>query len=174
LLKEYIKVDPVVNEGKLRALPFDWSELTPDESAIELFTEFQAQGNSPHGFTIPILDKVGRRGLLSLNASPERDDWDAVVNDHKEDWIELGQVLHKRAIYELFGDNDPAPTLSPRELETLYWTAMGKDYKDIAAILDISDYTIRTYMRALRNKLDCSTLSQAVAKAVKLKLIDPS
>lgn len=173
LMKEYIKVDPVIKEGKLRALPFNWSELTPDETAIELFTEFQAQGHSPQGFTIPIIDKVGRRGLFSLNAKPDCTDWEGIIAEHKEDWIELGHVLHKRAIFELFGDKDPAPTLSPRELETLHWTALGKDYKDIAVILGISENTIRTYTRTIRYKLDCSTLTQAVAKAIKLKLIHP-
>ena len=173
LIKGYITVDPVINEGKMRALPFNWTELEPVEAAIELFTEFQAQGHSPQGFTIPIVDKVGRRGLLSLNARVDCKNWEEIIAEHTEDWVELGYTLHKRAIFELFGDKDPAPTLSPRELETLHWTALGKDYKDIAAILNISENTIRTYMRAIRYKLDCSTLTQAVAKAIKLKLIDP-
>ena len=60
-----------------------------------------------------------------------------------------------------------------RVAETLYWTAQGKDYKEIAIIVGISDHTVRTYMRSARYKLDCANLSQAVAKAIKLRLINP-
>jgi DNA-binding CsgD family transcriptional regulator len=86
--------------------------------------------------------------------------------------MDLAHVLHKKAIIELFGDEDPVPILSPRELETLHWSAQGKDYKEISAIIGISEHTVRTYMRSARYKLNCANMSQAVAKALKLNLID--
>ncbi|MBO6917511.1 MAG: LuxR family transcriptional regulator [Rhizobiaceae bacterium] len=173
LLKDYVKIDPILKEGMLRALPYAWSEIEPDEEAIELLIDFQSHGLGAGGYSIPIADKVGRRALFSLNALAGENSWDEIVDQYKEDWIELGQVLHKKAIKELYGDVDPAPTLSPRELETLHWTALGKDYKDIAIILDVSEHTIRTYMRTARLKLNCSSMTQAVAKASKLRLINP-
>ncbi len=173
LLKDYVKIDPVLKEGMMRALPYDWSEIEPSKEAIELLIDFQSHGLGAGGYSIPITDKVGRRALFSLNSLPEEENWGEIVEQFKEDWIELGQVLHKKAIQELYGDVDPAPTLSPRELETLHWTALGKDYKDIAIILDVSEHTIRTYMRTARLKLNCSSMTQAVAKASKLRLINP-
>ncbi|MEP2981562.1 MAG: LuxR family transcriptional regulator [Lentilitoribacter sp.] len=173
LLKDYVKIDPVLKEGMLRALPFDWSEIEPDKDAIELLVEFQSHGLGAGGYSIPITDKVGRRALFSLNSHKNEDAWDSIVEQFKEDWLELSQTLHKKAINELYGDVDPAPVLSRRELQTLHWTAMGKDYKDIAIILDVSEHTVRTYMRTARFKLNCSTMAQAVAKATKLRLINP-
>ncbi len=173
LLKDYVKVDPIIKEGMLRALPFDWSEIEPSKEAIELLVEFQSHGLGANGYSIPLTDKNRRRALFSLNASPGEDAWVEIVEQFKEDWIELAQVLHKKAIYELYGDVDPTPTLSPRELETLHWTALGKDYKDIAIILNVSEHTVRTYMRTARMKLNCSSMAQAVAKAGKLRLITP-
>lgn len=173
LMKGYVKVDPVIKEGLLRTLPFNWSEIEPTPAAIEMLIDFQSHGLGSGGYSIPILDKVGRRALLSLNARPDEENWDARVARFRQDWAELAHVLHKKAILEQYGDVDPAPVLSPRELETLHWTARGKDYKEIAIIVDVSEHTIRTYMRSARFKLDCSNLTQAVAKAVKLRLINP-
>lgn len=173
LMKGYVMVDPVIKEGMLRSLPFDWAEIEPSESAIAMLIDFQDFGLGAGGYSIPVTDKVGRRALLSLNSKPDETGWEALVSEYKQDWAELAHVLHKKAIFEQFGDNDPAPVLSPRELETLYWTAQGKDYKEIAIIIGISEHTVRTYMRSARYKLDCSNLSQAVAKAIKLRLIQP-
>ena len=173
LMKGYVTIDPVIKEGMLRSLPFDWSEIEPSEAALEMLADFQSFGLGAGGYSIPITDKVGRRALLSLNSKPDETIWGSLVSRFRADWIELAHVLHKRAIVEHFGKEDPAPILSPRELETLYWTAQGKDYKEIAIIVGISDHTVRTYMRSARYKLDCSNLSQAVAKAIKLRLINP-
>ena len=173
LMKGYVKVDPVIKEGMLRSFAFNWSEIDPDPAAGSMLLDFQNHGFGSGGFSIPIIDKIGRRALLSLNARPDEENWDARVARFRQDWAELAHVLHKKAILEQYGDVDPAPALSPRELETLHWTARGKDYKEIAIIVDVSEHTIRTYMRSARFKLDCSNLTQAVAKAVKLRLINP-
>lgn len=173
LMKDYVKIDPILNEGLERSLPFDWASITPDERAIELLMDFQAHGLGANGYSIPLTDKVGRRALFSLNSAPEVQDWNAIVRANQEDWIELGQLLHKKAIREIFGDVDPIPALSPREIETLLWVARGKDHKAIGIILGVSEHTVRVYMRTARLKLDCSSMSQAVAKAGKYRLINP-
>ena len=82
-------------------------------------------------------------------------------------------VIHRKAIYELHGENDPVPTLSPREIECLHWTALGKDYKDIAVILGISEHTTRDYLKTARFKLGCATISAAASRAVQLRIINP-
>ncbi|WP_288427447.1 LuxR family transcriptional regulator [uncultured Agrobacterium sp.] len=171
LLKGYVKVDPIVGEGLSRSLPFYWSELEASKASADLFDDFQAFGFGLDGYSIPIIDKVGRRALLSFNASLGGSDWDNYVVEHRQDWMDLAHVLHRRAIIELYGKRDPVPQMSPRELETLYWIGQGKDAADIALILKISEFTVRTYMRSVRFKLDCSNLPQAVAKAVTLRLI---
>ena len=172
LTRSYVTIDPVVTEGLKRSLPFDWSELEPTQEAMAMMIEFQAHGMGNHGFSIPVTDKVGRRALMSVNSKAGETNWPAFVKSFRQDWVELAHVLHKKAIIELFGDVDPVPVLSPRELETLHWSAQGKDYKEIALIVGISDHTVRTYMRSARYKLNCSNMSQAVAKAIKLHLID--
>lgn len=171
VLKGYVAIDPVVREGLLRTLPYDWSEVEMGPESIELFTDFQAHGLGGSGYSVPIIDKVGRRAILSFNAVLDGDAWIALVNKNKREWLDLAYAIHRKAVTELYGNNDPAPQISPRELETLYWVGQGKESKDIAIILDISEHTVRAYMRSVRFKLDCSNLSQAVAKAMSLRLI---
>lgn len=171
LLRGYVSVDPIVREGMLRTLPFDWSEVEVGAECIDLFTDFQTHGLGANGYSIPIVDKAGRRALLSLNAYPAETEWAARVHDHQQDWLELAHAVHRKAVVELYGDHDPVPQISPRELEVLYWVGQGKESKDIGIILDISEHTVRSYMRSVRFKLDCSNLTQAVAKAMSLRLI---
>lgn len=171
LMKGYVSIDPIVREGLLRSLPFDWSEVEIGPECGALFLDFQAHGLGANGFSIPITDKAGRRALLSLNAHPSETNWAGLVSESRKDWIELAHAVHRKAIHELYGAHDPVPAISPRELETLYWVGQGKEAKDIALILAISEHTVRSYMRSVRFKLDCSNLTQAVAKAVTLRLI---
>ena len=81
-------------------------------------------------------------------------------------------MFHRRALVELYkGEN--IPSLSPRELECLSWTTQGKDANTIAAILEISEYTVRDYLKSARQKLGCATIAQAVYQATRLRLINP-
>lgn len=171
LLKGYVHVDPVLKEGMQRSLPFEWHETEQNSDAQAMLADFASFGLSLRGLSIPIVDRAGRRALVSLSSSQSEPEWIADLALFKRNWIDLAHVLHKKAICECFGNDDPAPALSPREIETLRWTAKGKDYKEIAAIMEISEHTIRAYMRSARFKLDCSNLTQAVAKAVHMRLI---
>lgn len=173
LIKNYDTVDPVISEGMTRMLPFNWAEIEATEDAAEMFIDFQSHGLGMGGYSIPLADKFGRKALFSINSHSGIDLWQESIDRYSSDWVELAYVIHKKAINELGIEDDSTPTLSPRELETLHWTALGKDYKHIADILGVSEHTIRTYTRSLRYKLDCSTLAQAVAKAVQLRLINP-
>jgi DNA-binding CsgD family transcriptional regulator len=62
--------------------------------------------------------------------------------------------------------------LSKRELECLTWSARGKTYAEIAAILDLSFGSVKTYLDAARYKLHGSNIVHTVAIAVKLGLVE--
>ncbi|WP_235890578.1 helix-turn-helix transcriptional regulator [Martelella alba] len=173
LVRGYVNHDPVVRDGLRRALPFIWSDLEETAGSRAVMADFLAHGLSDEGYSIPITDKAGRRALLSVNARFGETGWPQRVARHKKSWMEVSHAIHKKAIRELYGESDPAPGLSPREIETLYWISQGKEFREIAKIIGISDHTVRSYMRSARYKLDCATISQAVAKAIRLRLINP-
>lgn len=57
------------------------------------------------------------------------------------------------------------PVLSDREVEVTSLIAEGLGNKEIAARLEISTYTVASYLRRIFAKLDVSTRAQMVARA---------
>lgn len=173
LLRDYVKIDPVVQEGFQRQLPFEWSELAPTPKAQELMIDAIQHGVGMAGYSIPISDKAGRRALFSINYAAPDESWAQLLSTHREDWAELAHLVHRKAVSELHGDEDPIPHLGPREIECLTWTARGKGSKEIAILLGLSDNTTKAYLKSARFKLTCSNLPEAVTKAIKLHIINP-
>ncbi|PRD43745.1 LuxR family transcriptional regulator [Phyllobacterium phragmitis] len=173
LLRGYVEVDPIVRDGFARRLPFHWHEVALDSDAANFLADASAHGVGGQGYSIPVVDKVRRRGLFSVNSVLPADLWKALVELHKQEWASLAQIVHGKAIYELHGEADPVPALSRREVECLHWTALGKDLKDIALILNLSDHTVRDYLKSARLKLGCATRSAAATRAIHLGIITP-
>jgi len=67
---------------------------------------------------------------------------------------------------------DPAaPSLTPRELETLRWTMEGKTAWEVGVLLGISERMAALHVNNATHKLDCVNKHQAVLKALRLGLI---
>jgi DNA-binding CsgD family transcriptional regulator len=171
ILKDYIKVDPIVRAGALRSLPFDWSSINPRQDATQMLEDYHSHDLGPFGYSIPITDKKGRRALFSVNSMPTEQLWNELTSRYLKDWLELARILHQKAIFELYGNADPAPSLSKRQIETLNLSAAGLDHKQIAKELNISEHTVRNYQQSLRHKLGATSMTQAVAIASQLKII---
>ncbi len=69
---------------------------------------------------------------------------------------------------------EPAPVLTPRELEVLTLLGKGVPLNAIGQILGISLHTCRGYVKSLHNKLGVSSQLEAVIKAQNLGLIGSS
>ena len=61
--------------------------------------------------------------------------------------------------------------LSSREVECLRWAAAGKSSDEIAIILGISVYTVSSYFKSATRKLQAVNRMQAIAVALRLRLI---
>jgi DNA-binding CsgD family transcriptional regulator len=84
----------------------------------------------------------------------------------------LGSYFHQH-ILRLNGHRlEQRLLLSARELECLKWTAEGKTAWEASVILGISERTVRFHLNAAREKLQCATTTQAVAKAVRDSMIE--
>ena len=59
----------------------------------------------------------------------------------------------------------PAPTLSPREQEIVRLVAVGLPNKAIAAVLEISVWTVATHLRRVFAKLEVNSRAGMVARA---------
>ncbi|MBK1842307.1 response regulator transcription factor [Azospirillum sp. YIM B02556] len=66
---------------------------------------------------------------------------------------------------------EPAPALTPREMDILWGIAKGFTYNDIAARLGISRQTVPSHIKNIYRKLEVNSRSEAVYTAVERKII---
>jgi two-component system, NarL family, nitrate/nitrite response regulator NarL len=78
---------------------------------------------------------------------------------------ELVRQIQMRAV-------DDRPVLSPREREVLVLIADGLSAPDAAARLHVSPATVKTHLQSLYEKLDVSDRAAAVAKAMRIGLLE--
>lgn len=59
------------------------------------------------------------------------------------------------------------PKLTPRELDCIYWAAVGKSNKQIADILNISTHTVNYYLSAVSRKYKVNNRQAAILMSLK-------
>ncbi len=86
------------------------------------------------------------------------------------DFEMLGVIVESR----LFGRHAPPDTsihLTPREKEVLAWVGRGKTSSEIGIILGLRERTVNFHCDQAMRRLDVMNRTQAVAKAMSLRLI---
>jgi two-component system nitrate/nitrite response regulator NarL len=78
---------------------------------------------------------------------------------------ELVRQIQMRAV-------DDRPVLSPREREVLVMIADGLSAPDVAAQLHVSPATVKTHLQSLYEKLGVSDRAAAVARAMRIGLLE--
>jgi DNA-binding NarL/FixJ family response regulator len=78
-----------------------------------------------------------------------------------------------RALSELREPTAAAsPTLAPRETETLRWLAAGFTHGQIARRMDLTEATVSTYVKRIKNKLNLGNKADLTRKAIELGLLE--
>ena len=167
----YADIDPIILDGFQRDEPFFWSDLEIKSDKHDAFFEDAFEhGVGKTGFSIPLTDRSQRRALFTVTSDMADEDWRTKIKHERIILEQIGDILHRKAIREVYGSDDGTP-LSPREIECLYWTAQGKDSPTVSDILGISEHTVRDYLKSARYKLGCTTIAQAIHEATKRRLI---
>jgi DNA-binding NarL/FixJ family response regulator len=65
----------------------------------------------------------------------------------------------------------PPPTLARREIETLRWLAAGLTHGQIARRMSLTEATVSTYVKRIRNKLNVGNKADLTRKAIELGLL---
>jgi DNA-binding NarL/FixJ family response regulator len=66
------------------------------------------------------------------------------------------------------GAVDPGPELTPREIETLQWVALGLTHTQVGRRLGLTESTVSTYIRRIRTKLHASNKADLTRRAIEL------
>ena len=163
--------DPVHKRLKRSTIPFAYSQaLYVQEGAGDLWEE-QAPFDYRNGVAVA-LRMPGKQFMLGFDGPDElpRDD-EAMT--HILGNLQLAAVHAQDAALKFLvpGPKLPGRPLSPRELQTLRWSAQGKTAEEVAQILGVTTHTVTYYMRCVFEKLGVSNKHHAVGLAQSLGLI---
>ncbi|PLP57126.1 helix-turn-helix transcriptional regulator [Mesorhizobium loti] len=120
------------------------------------------------GIAFPVHAERSQSGLVvffGTNVTPQLGD--TIYDIHARCFTLFDAVSRIRP-----GDTGRAKTMSKRELECLKLTANGYTSEEIARLLKLSVHTANQYLTQSAQKLDAVNRTQAVAKALRLGLID--
>jgi DNA-binding CsgD family transcriptional regulator len=125
----------------------------------------------PEGIIVlPLRQRFGETAVLAV--SPDgllhTQDQERIIGELRV----LASYFHSHVLRINGYDSANEMLISARELDCLKWTAAGKTAWEASVILGISERTVRFHLNAAREKLDCATTTQAVAKAIMDNLID--
>lgn len=171
LLHNLVTIDPILQMAIKSDKAFDWADVPVTASSRYMMEMALSFGLGMCGYSLPCVDSLGRKSILSLNSRMDYPDWQAFLHHHATALASIGRDLHIKSLAEATVGMIDVPQLSPREHECLVWTAGGKTYSEIAIILDLSEHTVRSYLKVARLKLDSVSMAQAVAKASNMGLI---
>jgi DNA-binding CsgD family transcriptional regulator len=163
--------DAVIRRIRGSTLPFFRDETWGDgrredgkgQVCATLFQRFQMSRT----IFFPTHDASGARGIVLL--SGDRAPF-AHVEVKDLSFIALHVFERLAEIRNL--DARIAEMLNDREIDCLTWTAAGKTSAEIAEILGLSEHTVNHYLNKATKKLDTVNRTQAVAKALRVGLIE--
>ncbi len=166
--QDYVTLDPVVQAGIAGSLPVDWQELDRSSPGVKrLFGEAQEFDVGNQGISFPIRGRHGEFALFSINAAMNDNEWAREKQVLIKEFMLIAHYFHAWALKaERLEITDFNARLTDRERECLRWSAAGKTIWEAAAILGVSERTVRFHLENARCKLNALSTTHAVSKAI--------
>jgi DNA-binding CsgD family transcriptional regulator len=171
--RDYLRIDPVIIGCFRNFHPVDWKRLDWSSKTSRDYREDAiAHGVGNQGFSIPVRGPNGQLALLTASHATDDVSWAMFIERHQRNWILLAHYFNQKAIaLEQQRMRKPVRALSPRETDALTYLGMGYSRSQVAAMLSISEHTLRAYIESARFKLGTLNTTHAVARAVSEGLI---
>lgn len=169
--KNYVHIDPFAQMGLKKTGPYRWSEchdnLTPAQEAM--VADSQAHGLN-FGINFPMHSSKGGFGVVLFGAEQ---DFDFSPDDMI--FLEILARYSYDKICAILGEPSEIAqlTLSERERDILTLVAQGKTNWEIGAILNLSEYSVRDYLKDVSKRMQTSNRTHSVTRAIQLGLILP-
>lgn len=127
------------------------------------------------GFTVPVRGShdFGLFSVVPDNAGTA--DASSYLRHMAPAFTIFGMTVHEVARQVMRSvplSGDQVVRLSRRETQVMQWIAAGKTAWEISMIMNLSEYTIRSYIRTALTKLSCTGIAQGAVKAVVLGLVE--
>jgi DNA-binding CsgD family transcriptional regulator len=169
--RNYEQVDPILKENfenfSLQFWDDTYKKTPPPKNFLSLAEDFGLNCGYTHG----VRNLTGEEGsLFSLSGR---------TVEHSERTATILNVaiphLHQalcRAVK--YSSTRTGGTLSPREKEVLKWMMQGKSTWEISKIIHISERTVHFHAKNIKQKLNASSRTHAVAIALEDGILDLS
>lgn len=169
--KNYVHIDPFAQMGLKKTGPYRWSEcydnLTPAQEAM--IADSKAHGLN-FGINFPMHNAKGGFGIVLFGS-----DTDFELSADDLIFLEILARYSYDRISAILGE--PAEiaqlTLSERERDILTLVAQGKTNWEVGAILELSEYSVRDYLKDMSKRMQTSNRTHTVTRAIQLGLILP-
>jgi LuxR family transcriptional regulator, quorum-sensing system regulator BjaR1 len=150
------------------ARPFAWNRHSPQPRGEDQARAVLATAGVTMGVTLPVAGRDGDRGLVMLGGDRSA--------PALEETALLSLVAHGLFDRIVAIQNEERYTrdfrLTLRERQCLMWTSAGKTAPEIADILELSEQMVEHHLAGCIDKLGAVNRTQAVAKAIRLRVID--
>lgn len=113
--------------------------------------------------------RAGANGYLLKEMSG--DDVLAAIRAVARGEPQLHPKITQRLMNRVMPPEDPFVQLSPRELEVLRYIAAGMSNKEITVATDLTEQTVKSYVREILSKLDVADRTQAALMAVRYGIV---
>lgn len=171
-------IDPVIMMALGRSSPFSWGERSSFSSVTKADKVFSLAKdyNIANGYTFVLHDCTDNLVTLSLviNEDSKKELEDSINNNKAKLQLSLIEIHEKISTINHENNNRnylKSTLLTSREHDILYWCSMGKTYKEITMILDISLRTVKFHMANVARKLNVANARQAIRLSTELELI---
>jgi LuxR family transcriptional regulator, quorum-sensing system regulator BjaR1 len=170
LEEKYCSVDPSLRHCGRTIHPFEYLESPYDRDsepeAAEVIERAQ-DFNLAKGFLVPVASPTGCHGNVWIGG------YDLELGADEKPIVHLLSLYAFEKVRQLSGCSEPRPRITPREREILTWIASGKTAWEIGEILHISKRTVDEHLMKAAHKLNAVNRPQAVARAIRYRLIEP-
>jgi LuxR family transcriptional regulator, activator of conjugal transfer of Ti plasmids len=176
----YVEIDPRIQFGLDSTLPFFWDQLSERGKSprLDQFLDEACSYEVCSGVSFLLPDRDQASVIICFNSShPIVDDARrASINGNLGTMFTFGYYFHELFMRQIVHAGMPSQfegaPLSRRERECLTHAANGLTTDEIAQKLGIKPRTAQFHFDSIRTKLAVATRQEAVARAIRERLID--
>lgn len=161
---DFHRNDPIIRRGRLHEEPFLWSDISKfvDMSRDERRMMGAARDSGlKEGVTIPMRGRTGKLTVMCYVSSDNSAVTDARFNEVQAlssmCFMRLDRIINEqRQVFEL----------TRRQIECLYWTALGRSSREIATELGLTENTVTYHIKAAMSRLGTNSRTVAVLRCI--------
>jgi LuxR family quorum-sensing transcriptional regulator LasR len=174
---EFHHFDPIFSHCTEKSTPLIWSpNIFSNRRQKEMYEEASAYGIKS-GVTLPIHGAKGELGIMCFVSDTKPDKrFSDDANSNLPQLSYLRDFILESSL-KFINSKQKSKKMIPvstRELECLKWCAAGKSSWEIGQILNCSEANVNYHFGNIHYKFGTNSRQQAIARAIRLGLINPA